>query len=44
MAFPGVRHEPRPHHAKEDAIAGAEDLMAALRKLRSGGKEVAYVD
>lgn len=37
LAFPGVKHGPRPHHALEDCLAGVADLCAALAKLKGKG-------
>lgn len=37
LAFPGVKHGKRPHHALDDCKAGIADLCAALAALR--GKE-----
>lgn len=36
LAFPGVKHAPRPHRALDDCLAGVEDLCAALAKLKGG--------
>lgn len=34
LAFPGVKHGPRPHHALDDCKAGVADLCSALAKLK----------
>lgn len=31
--FPGIKHDPRPHHALEDCRMGIKDLAAALQPL-----------
>lgn len=36
LAFPGVKHAPRLHHALHDCKAGVADLCAALKKLKGG--------
>ncbi len=36
LAFPGVKHAPRPHRALDDCQAGVADLCAALAKLKGG--------
>lgn len=41
LAFPGVKHAPRPHHALEDCFAGVADLCAALGALRKSHPELA---
>lgn len=33
LAFPGVKHGKRPHHALDDCKAGVADLCAAIAKL-----------
>lgn len=36
LAFPGVKHAPRPHHALQDCFAGVRDLYAARRGMNAG--------
>jgi hypothetical protein len=36
LAFPGIKHGPRPHHALEDCRHGIKDLVSALRELTAG--------
>ena len=34
LAFPGIKHDPRPHHALPDCLATLKDLQSCLLKLQ----------